>query len=133
MSVDRGPTAKPLVLPDTYDGSKSWDDWISHFENIADVNKWNDGIKLKWIKVCLVGRAQKAFQHHGEDAKAEYAAAKEALQSHFEPASKQTRYRAELETHRKKRDEGWADFLEDLCSLSEKAHTHSCSPKPTNA
>ena len=122
MSEDRAPTAKPLVLPDTYNGSKSWDDWISHFKNIADVNKWNDGTKLKWIKVRLVGRAQKAFQHLGEDAKAEYAAAKRALQSRFEPASKQTRYRAEMETRRKKREEGWANFTVDLCVLSEKAY-----------
>ena len=36
-------------------------------------------MKLKWIKVRLVGRAQKAFQHLGEDARTEYAATKGAL------------------------------------------------------
>ena len=122
MSVERAPTAKPLVLPDTYDGSQCWDDWISHFENVADVNEWNDGSKLKWIKVRLVGRAQKAFQHLGEDAKADYAGVKAALRIRFEPESKQSRYRAELETRRKKREEGWADFTEDLRVLSEKAY-----------
>ena len=122
MSEDRAPTAKPLVLPDTFDGSQCWDDWISHFENVADVNEWNDGLKLKWIKVRLVGRAQKAFQHLGEDAKVNYAGVKAALRVRFEPESKQSRYRAELETRQKKREEGWADFAEDLRVLSEKAY-----------
>ena len=122
MSLERAPTAKPLVLPDTYDATKSWDDWISHFENVADVNEWNDAMKLKWIKVRLIGRAQKAFQHLGEEAKGDYAGAKAALKSRFEPESKQSCYRAELQTRRKKCEEGWADFAEDLRVLSEKAY-----------
>ena len=94
----------------------------SHFENVADVNEWNDGMKLKWIKVRLIGRAQKAFQHLGDEARESYAGSKAAPRSRFEPESKQSRYRAELETRRKKRDEGWADFAEDLRVLSEKAY-----------
>jgi len=121
MAVERA-TAKPIVLPDTFDGSKCWDDWISHFENVADVNEWDDGAKLKWMKVRLVGRAQKSFQHLGEEARGEYARAKRALRERFEPQSKQSLYRAEMETRRKKREEGWADFAEDLRVLSEKAY-----------
>ena len=49
MSEERAPTAKPLVLRDTFDGSQCWDDWISHFENVADVNEWNAGLKLGLI------------------------------------------------------------------------------------
>ena len=55
MSLQRAPTAKPLVLSDTYDATKSWDDWISHFKNVADVNELNDGMKVK-LKVHLIGR-----------------------------------------------------------------------------
>ena len=126
MSVDRSAlataSAKPLVLPDIFDGSKSWDDWISHFENVADINEWDDGAKLKWMKVRLIGRAQKAFHHLGEEAKGENGGAKGALQLRFEPRSKQSLYRAELETRHKKREEGWAEFSEDLSVLSEKAY-----------
>ena len=68
------------------------------------------------------GRAQKAFQHLGEEAKREYGGAKGALQLHFEPLSKQSLYRAELETRHKKCKEGWAEFSEDLRVLSEKGY-----------
>ena len=37
---------KPIVLPDTFTGKASWDDWICHFENVVDVNGWDDNQKL---------------------------------------------------------------------------------------
>ena len=64
----------------------------------------------------------KTFQHLGEDAKVNYARVKASLRIRFEPESKQSHYRAELKTHQKKREEGWADFTEDLRVLSEKAY-----------
>ena len=46
----------------------NWDEWISHFENVTAVNAWDgDSTKLKWLKVCLTGRAQQAFQQFTEE------------------------------------------------------------------
>lgn len=64
--------SKPLVLPETYNGEDGWDEWIVRFENIATVNSWRGEDKLKWIKVCLAGRAQKAFQGLPEGSRASY-------------------------------------------------------------
>ena len=81
----------------------------------------------QWVKVKVDESSfgwpsTKAFQHLGEEAKADYAGAKAALGACFEPESKQSRYRAELETRCKKREEGCADFAEDLHVLSEKTY-----------
>ena len=32
--------ARPLVLPEPFDGTSNWDDWTFHFENVATVNGW---------------------------------------------------------------------------------------------
>ena len=112
---------KPVVLPDTFTGEAGWDDWICHFENVADVNGWTNAQKLKWIKVRLTGRAQKAFQRLSAEARADYKEAKKALKARFEPESKKTRYQAEFQTRRKKKSENWADFVEDLRVLADKA------------
>ena len=64
--------AKPIVLPDNFTGEASWDDWMCHFENVTDVNGWDDDQKLKFLKVRLTGRAQKAFQHRNEDIQTNY-------------------------------------------------------------
>lgn len=41
---------KPLIVPQTYQGGKEWDDWIAQFENMATINGWDGEAKLNWIK-----------------------------------------------------------------------------------
>ena len=91
-------TVRPVVLPETFDGTKNWDDWYLHFENVAAVNGWDDAEKLKWLRVRLTGRAQKALHRLPEASRATYEAALTALKARFEPDSRQARYHAELQS-----------------------------------
>jgi len=113
--------SKPLIIPEAYQGGDGWDEWITRFENVATVNDWDAAAKLNWIKVCLAGRAQKAFQGLPEGSRDTYDHAKVALTERFEPASKRELYNAELQVRVRKPNEGWADFAEDLRRLTEKA------------
>ena len=51
----------PLVLPEIFDGDKSFTDWICHFESVAAVNGWSEEDKLLWIRVRLTGKAHVAY------------------------------------------------------------------------
>ena len=113
--------AKPVVLPEPFCGESSWEDWSFHFENVADVNEWNDEQKLKWLRVRLTGRAQTAFQPLPTDAKASYTTARDALKERFDPQSCKTRYQVEFQSWRKNKAETWADFGDDLKCLVDKA------------
>ena len=53
--------ARPLVLPETFDGTGSWSDWCFHFEDVAAVNWWDGTQKLQWLRVHVTGRGQKAL------------------------------------------------------------------------
>ena len=114
--------ARPLVLPDTFDGSADWDEWISHFENVAAVNAWEADAQLQWLKVRLTGKAATAFRRLTEDNRATFEAAKAALTGRFAPASRKHRCQAELHTRRRRRGETWADFADVLQSLADKAY-----------
>ena len=114
--------SRPLVLPEPFSGETSWESWLYHFESVADVNEWDDGKKLKWLKVRLTGKAQTAFQRLPEEAKGDYTEAKKALQERFEPKSRQSRYHAEFQTRTKRKSESWADFADDLKNLVDKAY-----------
>jgi hypothetical protein len=47
---------KPLLLPEAFDGSASWEDWVEHFERVAAVNGWTeDAAKLQWLQVRVQG------------------------------------------------------------------------------
>ena len=89
--------ARPLVLPHPFSDEGSWEQWYFHFQNVAAVNDWNAENQLKWLKVRLVGRAQTAFQRLPDDTRADFKQAVAALKERFEPASRKTRYQAELQ------------------------------------
>ena len=112
--------AKPVVLPDTLDGEGSWDDWICHFKNVANVNDWDDATKLTFLKVRLVAKAQRAFQHLAEATHSNYARARDSLKARFEPESKKTKFHAKFQCRMKKKNESWADLAKDLCRLTDK-------------
>ena len=40
----------PVLLPDKFDGSQSFDDWMSQFECTSKINGWNDSKKALWLK-----------------------------------------------------------------------------------
>ncbi|KAL5516105.1 hypothetical protein EMCRGX_G001376 [Ephydatia muelleri] len=105
-----------------FSGEGNWSQWIYHFENVAEVNEWEDAKRVLWLKVRLTGRAQIAYQQLSDITKANYGDTKKALKERFEPASQTARYLAEFENRRKKKTDGWADFAEDLRSLVEKAY-----------
>ena len=78
---------KAVVLPEPFNGEASWEEWKLHFEDVAAVNEWTDDQKLKWLRVRLTGRAQKAFHRLPEEARATYRGARIALEDRFKPKS----------------------------------------------
>ena len=113
--------SRPLVSPDSFSGLSSWAEWIDHFEAVALVNGWDDEKKRLWLPVRLTGKAQTAWKRLSSETKDDYEAAKEELQKRFEPESKRKLYFVEFQARRRKRDESWGDFADELRVLAEKA------------
>ncbi len=61
---------QPVVLPEPFNAETPWNEWSIHFGNVADVNRWDAGQKLQWLKLRLTGCAQKAFQRLPEASRA---------------------------------------------------------------
>ena len=114
--------SRPLVIPDPFTGEGKWEEWLFHFENVSDVNSWDEAQKLKWLKVHLTSRAQTAFQRLPLAARTDYKEAAKKLGERFEPKSRKTRYQAELQARRKRNSESWADLADDLRNLADKAY-----------
>ena len=123
MSAQDGdqPTAgaRPLVLLEVFDGQKSFDEWVSHFENVSAVNGWNDDNKLLWLKA---GKAHVVFTQLAHETQRSYETSKKALIDRFDLPSKQRLYKVEFEARAKRDKETWADFADELlCTYQLKA------------
>ena len=117
--------ARPVAIPELFsgEGKARWDDWIDHFDRIADcVNEWDADKQKKWLPARLTGRAASVYKRLSEETKADLKKTKEALEERFEPASRKELYRAELASRKKKRNEDWATYGEELTRLTEKAY-----------
>ena len=116
--------ARPVAIPELFsgEGKARWDDWIDHFDRIADVNEWDADKQKKWLPARLTGRAASVYKRLSEETKADLKKTKEALEERFEPASRKELYRAELASRKKKRSEDWATYGEELTRLAEKAY-----------
>ena len=73
------------MLPESFSGEGSWEDWLDHFNNVAAVNSWDGEQKLLWLKVRMTGRAQTAFKKLPDDAKWSFEAAVKALGERLSP------------------------------------------------
>eukprot|EP00731_Ephydatia_muelleri_P039125 Em1130g2a len=114
---------RPLVLPEPFDGTGTWLEWVAHFENVAIVNNWvNADDKLKWLRVRLTGKAQTAFMRFPEATRNNFGEAIVALNRRFNPDSKRELYVAELQSRKKCKDEDWASFGDALKVLADKAY-----------
>ena len=106
----RQSTSRPLVLPEKFDGTGNYEEWISHFESIAAINKWGEEEKSLWIQVRLTEKAHVALTRLPSETTQTYEAIKAALRERFEPSSRQAVYKAEFENRRKRKTESWGDF-----------------------
>ena len=109
------------MLPEKFDGTGNFEEWISHFESIAAINKWGEEEKSLWIRVQLTQKAHVALTRLPSDTIQTYEVIKKALKERFEPSSKQEVYKAEFESQRKRKTESWGDFGDELLRLVDKA------------
>ncbi|KRY19033.1 Retrovirus-related Pol polyprotein from transposon TNT 1-94, partial [Trichinella patagoniensis] len=52
---------RTIAIPEQYDGSSDWDEWLEHFEDAAAVNGWSEAEKLKWFPLSLGQKARSTF------------------------------------------------------------------------
>ena len=115
---------RPVLLPDPFDGEKtSWPDWVTHFQHVAAINKWESADeKLKWLRVWLTGKAQAALSRCSEAVRSDYGECMKALAKRFNPDSKREVYIAELHARNKRKEEDWATYADILKGLADKAY-----------
>uniref|UniRef100_A0A672T9I1 Peptidase A2 domain-containing protein n=1 Tax=Sinocyclocheilus grahami TaxID=75366 RepID=A0A672T9I1_SINGR len=80
------PVSRPLFMPETFTGvGREWSDWSEQFEMVAQVNGWDNELKLKFMSLLFSGRARDNYGGLPYEAKNNYALLNDAMGKCLEP------------------------------------------------
>jgi hypothetical protein len=110
------------IKPDKYSGEDDWEQYISHFQDCAELGKWNDQEKLLTLAACLRGQARAFYTTLTRPDKASFRDLARALEQRFGSARQQTRWVSKFQTRLKLVGESIAAYGDDLRLLARKAY-----------
>ena len=77
---------QPIFMPETFTGTgREWSDWAAQFEMAADVNNWNESLRLQFMSLLLSGRAREIYSGLPATAKTNYVLLKDAMGRCLDP------------------------------------------------
>ncbi|CAG2255154.1 unnamed protein product [Mytilus edulis] len=102
----RGNISGTTIKPEPYNGKDSWEEYISHFENCADLGRWKESEKVLLLAASLRGPARTT------------------LEQRFGNARHQNRWLSRFETRTRQPQEPIANFGDDLRQMAQKAYSN---------
>ncbi|KAL2082815.1 hypothetical protein ACEWY4_022633 [Coilia grayii] len=115
--------ARPVFMPETFTGTgREWSDWVAQFEVAAEVNGWDDSLKMKFLSLLLSGRARELYSGLPLASRNNYITLKEALGRCLEPCDSADWNRANFLSRRRLLNESVRDFGIALRRLIHKAY-----------
>lgn len=115
--------ARPVFMPETFTGTgREWSDWVAQFEVAAEVNGWDDALKMKFLSLLLSGRARELYSGLPPASCDNYKNLKDALGRCLEPCDSADWNRANFLSRRRLPNEAVRDFGIALRRLIYKAY-----------
>ena len=104
------------------DGSDIWTEYIRYFENIAELNDWNEDRKRKVFFTALRGQAETYVYGLSESVRNDWNLLVEAMYSRFGHKAMKESYIAEAKLRRKRQNETFRDFGQAIQDLYRRAY-----------
>ena len=113
---------KPLVMPDKYDGSVVWQDYLTHFSLCAELNIWDERQMATYLAVSLRGPAQQLLGDMTVDRRRNYRTLVEALAARFGYEGQTELFRVQLKSRLKKAGESYPELAQAITRLVARAY-----------
>lgn len=120
---------RPVFMPEIFTGQgRDWSDWSQQFALAADVNNWNDDLKLKFMSLLLSGRARDVYCGLTVEERSSYSNLRAALNKCFDPCESEDWNRASFSSRRRLPTESAREFGNALRRLVSKAYSSANGP-----
>ena len=118
----QGVHQRPLLVPDRYNGTASWNEYEQHFEACIGVNGWNDLQAATFLTASLQGSALRAISNVGPGVKNSYRQLRRLLSQRFGPSHQAENYLAELRHRRQGPTESLQELGQAIHELASRAY-----------
>ena len=110
------------VKPELYNGEDDWDQYVSHFQNCADLGRWSETDKALTLSACLKGQARAFYLGLIPKDRSSYHRLVQKLSERFGSVRQQSRYLTKFETRMRGPEETIATLGDDLRLLAQRAY-----------
>jgi hypothetical protein len=120
-----GPSRPPIVIkPDVFTGEEDWEQFISHFEDCAELGQWNAKEMLLTLAASLKGHARVFYTSLPLTEKRSFERLVSSLEQRFGSARQQARWLSKFQARVKLPKESIAAFGDDLRLMARKAYNN---------
>ncbi|MES9884510.1 MAG: hypothetical protein ABW185_27000 [Sedimenticola sp.] len=110
------------IKPESFDGTDDWDQYISHFQNCAELGRWSDPDKTLTLASCLKGQARSYYLALSATERSSYTGLVNKLTERFGSTRQQNRYLTKFETRSRRPGEDIASLGDDLRLMAQRAY-----------
>ncbi|CAG2191409.1 unnamed protein product [Mytilus edulis] len=110
------------MKPPPFDGTEDWEEYVSQFEILADLNKWEIHSKGLYLASSLKGSARAVLSDLNQVERRDYDKLRMALARTFGSEFKSEMYRAQLQCRFRKRDESISELATSIMKLTRQAY-----------
>lgn len=117
------PAPRPVFMPETFTGTgREWSDWAEQFEMAAEINGWDDALKLKFMSLLFSGRARDVYCGLPDEARQNFSQLKVAMGKCLEPCESTDWNRVSFSSRKRQPNETVREFGNALRRLISKAY-----------
>ena len=111
-----------IITPDTYTGDDDWEQYISHFEDCAELGNWTEKEKVLTLAAKLKGQARVFYTSLPIRDKRSYRSLLARLEQLFGSARQQSKWISRLQARVRRPGESIAALGDDLLLMAQKAY-----------
>ncbi|KAK3599817.1 hypothetical protein CHS0354_022383 [Potamilus streckersoni] len=116
------PNYGPSLKPEPFNGKECWEEYISHFENCAELCNWTKRDKVLFLAASLRGQARTYYMSLSNEEKRSYDILVARLSQRFGSSRHQNRWLARLEMRKRQPNEPIAALGDDIRQMAQKAY-----------
>lgn len=113
---------RPAVMPEAFDGTKDWAEYLQYFEQCGELNGWQNAQKARFLGVRLRDAAQRYYATLPAARKLNWAHVCADMEQRFAPDANVRQYKAQFKTRRRLAGESLAAVADDLRRLVASAY-----------